>query len=81
MAQLHPKAIIVCDENATNDIKVKTYKYYKNLQKLTDLQGNLITNPINKYINSKDKILITSPHPDDDVIGMGGTMQLLPIKN
>ena len=76
MAQLHPKAIIVCDENATNDIKVKTYKYYKNLQKLTDLQGNLITNPINKYINSQDKILITSPHPDDDVIGMGGTMQL-----
>ena len=81
MSQHHPKCIVICDKKATMELKMKTYKYYKNLQKVIDLHGKLIENPIKKYIKPTDKILITSPHPDDDVIGMGGTMQLLPIKN
>jgi len=29
--QLHPKAIIVCDEDATAELKVETYKYFKDI--------------------------------------------------
>ncbi len=36
--QLHPKAIIVCDEPATQELKVKTVKYF------TELEANNITN-------------------------------------
>lgn len=31
--QMHPKAIIVCDESATEEIKVGTYKYFKDIEK------------------------------------------------
>ncbi len=31
--QLHPKAIIVCDEDATVELKVGTYKYFKEIEK------------------------------------------------
>jgi glucosamine-6-phosphate deaminase len=30
--QLHPKAIIVCDEAATDEIKVGTYRYFKDIE-------------------------------------------------
>ena len=31
--QLHPHAIIVCDEAATDELKVGTYKYFKDIEK------------------------------------------------
>ena len=31
--QLHPKGIIVCDEAATNELKVGTYYYFKDIEK------------------------------------------------
>lgn len=31
--QLHPKAIIVCDEASTNELKVGTYKYFNEIEK------------------------------------------------
>ena len=31
--QLHPKSIIVCDEDATDELKVGTYKYFKDIEK------------------------------------------------
>ncbi|WP_029903670.1 glucosamine-6-phosphate deaminase [Prevotella sp. 10(H)] len=31
--QLHPKGIIVCDEAATDELKVSTYKYFKDIEK------------------------------------------------
>ena len=31
--QLHPKGIIVCDEDATAELKVGTYKYFKDIEK------------------------------------------------
>lgn len=30
--QLHPKGIIVCDEDATGELKVGTYKYFKDIE-------------------------------------------------
>ncbi len=29
--QMHPKAVVVCDEDATNELRVKTVKYFKGL--------------------------------------------------
>lgn len=78
--QMHPKATIICDDEATNELRVKHVKYYKGLQKHIDIMGQIITNPLLDYIKPDDKIVITSPHPDDDVIGMGGTLQLFPNK-
>ena len=43
--QLHPKAIIVCDESSTMELKVKTLKYFKDLEQ----------NNINKYISTSQK--------------------------
>ena len=31
VAQNHNRAIVICDELATNELKVKTLKYYKSL--------------------------------------------------
>ena len=31
--QLHPKAVIVCDEDATVELKVGTYRYFKDIEK------------------------------------------------
>ena len=77
IVQNHRKAIVICDDLATNELRVKTYNYYKNLQKNIDLLGKPIKNNIIKYISKTDKIIITSPHPDDDVIGMGGLMDII----
>jgi glucosamine-6-phosphate deaminase len=30
--QLHPKAIIVCDEDACGDLKLSTYRYFKDIE-------------------------------------------------
>jgi len=30
--QLHPKALIVCDEDATLDLKVRTVRYFKEIE-------------------------------------------------
>ena len=78
--QNHNKAIVICDEPATSELLVKTVNYYKSLQKNINLEGKPIIDIIESNINNTDRILIVSPHPDDDVIGMGGTMQLLPNK-
>jgi len=32
--QLHPKGIIVCDEDATAELKVGTYKYFKDIERI-----------------------------------------------
>lgn len=32
--QLHPKGIIVCDESATSELKVGTYRYFKEIEKV-----------------------------------------------
>lgn len=34
MLQMHPHGIIVCDEEATSDLKVSTYQYFKDKQRL-----------------------------------------------
>eukprot|EP00948_MAST-09A_sp_MAST-9A-sp1_P001609 g1609.t1 len=36
MIQMHPKGIIVCDDDATLDLRMKTVRYFKGLQKTTD---------------------------------------------
>ena len=79
--QEHPKCMILCDDDSTDELRVKTVKYFKNLQKNTNIDGMPYPNCIEKYIRPNHKVLITSPHPDDDIIGCGGLLQLLNQKN
>jgi len=76
--QSHPMAVVVADEPATDDLMVKTANYYKNIQNSIGMMGNPIIDHLLKLVSRTDNVLVTSPHPDDDVIGMGGTMQLFP---
>jgi glucosamine-6-phosphate deaminase len=32
--QLHPHSLVVCDEAATDELKVGTYKYFKDIEKV-----------------------------------------------
>lgn len=79
--QKHANSLVLCDELAAREIKHKTYLYYLHLQENIDINGIPIKNKLKENISTSDRILITSPHPDDDVIGMGGTMSLLPNKD
>ena len=76
--QLHSAGVVVCDEEAVSELTVKTANYFRNLHQSIDLQGNPIVDVIWTDIKETDRVMITSPHPDDDVIGVGGSMQLLP---
>jgi glucosamine-6-phosphate deaminase len=40
--QLHPKGIIVCDEAATDELKVGTYKYFKDIERNNPDSRNLL---------------------------------------
>lgn len=72
--QMHSKSCFVVDKFATSELKVKTVKYYSELQKSIDYMGNHI-NHICRKISKNDNILIFSPHPDDDILGTGGLLQ------
>ena len=78
--QNHNKVIFVCDEEATLELKMKTIKYFKSLQNTIDIMGNHIDCFYFDNIKKDEKIIIFSPHPDDDVIGCGGVLQLFPNK-
>ena len=73
--QQHKKALVICDEQSTQDLSVKTVNYIKSIQEKSDIHGNIGKPDIEHFINKSDKIIVFSPHPDDDVIGLGGTLQ------
>ena len=75
--QTHPKVIIVCDEASTSELKVKTVNYFKELQRTTDMFGRPKANLVDDLVISDKKTIIFSPHPDDDVIGLGGIMNMI----
>jgi len=68
--QIHQKSCFIVDRDSTEELKVKTVRYFKGLQKHIDYLGNPVYNNIFKKIESGERIIIFSPHPDDDVIGM-----------
>jgi len=39
--QLHPKAVIVCDEDATNELRVATVRYFKEIEAPNLINWNL----------------------------------------
>ena len=79
--QNHPKVVIVCDDAATSELKVKTVNYFKELQRTTDMFGRPKCNLVDDEIVNNGKTIIFSPHPDDDVIGVGGIMNMISNKD
>ena len=57
-----------CNQMKLQQRTIKTMKYYKTLQKSINIMGEPIIDYISKLVDCNDKILITSPHPDDDVM-------------
>ena len=68
--QMHQRSCFVVDKDSTEELKSKTIRYFKGLQKHIDYLGNPVYNNIFKKIENNERIIIFSPHPDDDVIGM-----------
>ena len=64
------QVVIVCDDAATSELKVKTVNYFKELQRTTDMFGRPNATVDDEIVNN-GKTIIFSPHPDDDVIGVG----------
>lgn len=75
--QNHPKVTIVCDDAATSELKVKTVNYFKELQRTTDMFGRPKYSLLDSTLIGNERVVIFSPHPDDDVIGIGGMMNML----
>ncbi|OLY78632.1 Glucosamine-6-phosphate isomerase 2 [Smittium mucronatum] len=59
--QLHPSALIICDEDATLELLVKTVRYFKNSEKMQDelaetykvhLDGSLSSTNLKRRLNS-----------------------------
>ena len=48
LAQMHPKAVVVCDEDATLELRVKTVKYFEGLAKTTTFAAAEDTEPTSK---------------------------------
>ena len=53
--QMHPKGMIVCDEDATLELHVKTVKYFKSIEMVHGLLGN-------KTVSADGKMIILYMH-------------------
>jgi glucosamine-6-phosphate deaminase len=36
---MHPRAIIVCDEDATDELQVRTVRYFKDIERAVERNG------------------------------------------
>ncbi|KAI9005500.1 glucosamine-6-phosphate isomerase 1 [Phycomyces nitens] len=75
--QMHPKGLIVCDEDATLELHVKTVKYFKSIEHVhhsiigphnLGLQGNLLRNMINtdQAAKRRRRLMLQSLLNNDD---------------
>ena len=73
----HPNASVYIDNDAASMLlpeqRSKFLINYTNF----DVTGTRIIPKLMSAIQSNDRVMFTSPHPDDDVLGCGGTMHLL----
>jgi glucosamine-6-phosphate deaminase len=61
--QLHPRSCIVCDEDATSELRVKTVRYFKGIQ---ETQETLLHRPNEGYTGhlSATRSPVLTPKPD-----------------
>ncbi|KAI9276665.1 glucosamine-6-phosphate isomerase 1 [Phascolomyces articulosus] len=75
--QMHPKGLIVCDEDATLELHVKTVKYFKSIEHVhhsiigkhnLGLQGNLLRNMVdtNQAAKRRRRLMLQSLLNDED---------------
>ncbi|KAI8384899.1 glucosamine-6-phosphate isomerase 1 [Radiomyces spectabilis] len=75
--QMHPKGLIVCDEDATLELHVKTVKYFKSIEHVhhsiigphnLGLQGNLLRNMVdtNQAAKRRRRLMLQSLLNNDD---------------
>lgn len=54
--QQHPRALLICDEDATLELKVKTVKYFKVIKKPVTIKTDKLTFSFNVNHLSNSKI-------------------------
>ncbi|CAO3600642.1 unnamed protein product [Absidia cylindrospora] len=75
--QMHPKGLIVCDEDATLELHIKTVKYFKSIEHVhhsiigphnLGLQGNLLRNMVdtNQAAKRRRRLMLQSLLNDED---------------
>jgi glucosamine-6-phosphate deaminase len=67
--QLHQRACIVCDEDATLELRVKTVRYFKGIQ---ETQETLLRKPFEGYTGSSGSGSSAVPASQSKVGGAGG---------
>ncbi|KAF2027360.1 glucosamine-6-phosphate isomerase [Setomelanomma holmii] len=62
--QLHPHSMVVCEENATLELQVKTVKYFKSIEKVSKEFGIAQTIPISIQLGSP----VTDANPAESAV-------------
>jgi len=59
--QMHPKAMIVCDEDATLELRVRTVKYFKGIERVHDDPSLKLRESVRIRLNSPLRSASNSP--------------------
>jgi glucosamine-6-phosphate deaminase len=73
----HPNVYVYIDDDAASMLQPEQRSKFLVNYANCDVTGAKIVQKFMKVIKSTDKVMFTSPHPDDDVLGCGGVMHLL----
>jgi glucosamine-6-phosphate deaminase len=73
----HPNASIYIDNDASSMLMPEQRSKFMVNNNNFDVTGTKIIPKLMFVIKSTDKVMFTSPHPDDDVLGCGGVMYML----
>lgn len=69
--QLHPRACIVCDKDATQELKVRTVEYFRGIQETME---TLVRRPMEGYAGTMIRPVTASPLLPHGVPGSSATL-------